>query len=74
MEKTLTEICTKANGALALLNHRCRSCGGLHASIYSLLFKQLVQSVNVAALNKNHTAEMQMSPLSWGATDSLKPL
>lgn len=43
--KTLTEICTKANRALALLNHRSRLCGGLHTNIYSLLFKQLVESI-----------------------------
>ena len=44
-DKTLTEIYTKANRALALLNHRSRICGGLYTNIYSLLFKQLIESI-----------------------------
>jgi hypothetical protein len=41
----LDEICTKANRALVLLNHRVRACGGLPENIYSLLFKQLVEPI-----------------------------
>ena len=46
-DKALTDIYTKANRALALLNHRSRVCGGLHTNIYSLIFinKQLVESI-----------------------------
>ena len=39
------EICAKANRALALLNYRARACGRLPESIYSQLFKQLVESI-----------------------------
>ena len=43
--KAIEEIHTKANRALALLNHRARSCGGLHFNTYSMLFNQLVHSI-----------------------------
>lgn len=39
------EIVSKANRALALLNHRTRMCGGLHTNIYTMLFNQLVQPI-----------------------------
>ena len=43
--EAIEEIHTKANRALALLNHRARSCGGLHFNMYSMLFNQLVHSI-----------------------------
>ena len=42
---SLEVVITKANRALALLNHRMRVTGGFHFKIYSLLFNQLVQPI-----------------------------
>ena len=44
-DKALSEICNKANRALALLNHRTRACGGFAENTYSLLFRQLIESI-----------------------------
>ena len=42
---SLEVVITKANRALALLNHRMRATGGFHFKTYSLLFNQLVQPI-----------------------------
>ena len=56
--KAIEEIHTKANRALALLNHRARSCGGLHFNTYSMLFNQLVHSI------------VMCNSCIWGHTES----
>lgn len=57
-EKAIEEIYRKANRALALLNHRARSCGGFHFNTYSMLFNQLVQSI------------IMCNACIWGHTES----
>ena len=66
------EICTNANRALALLNHRTRACGGLAESTYSLLFRQLVESIIMCNAciwghlkNKNNLLNIQINALRF---------
>lgn len=56
----LEGIVSKANRALALLNHRMRVTGGFHFRTYTLLFNQLVQPI------------VMSNACIWGHKDSLK--